>query len=129
MARVTVEDCMEKVNNRFELVVYASQRARNIAHGEPITVPRDNDKNTVVALREIADETVSVEGLRDSLIHSQSYAAEIDQAIEDTKEEAAQEETLYGSQSIKAGDKSQGDKQLEEVENALKGLKADVEEE
>jgi DNA-directed RNA polymerase subunit omega len=59
MARVTVEDCIDKVENRFELVLLASHRARMISSGAPLTVDRDNDKNPVVALREIADETVA----------------------------------------------------------------------
>ena len=61
MARVTVEDCIDKVDNRFELVLLASHRARMISPGAPITIDRDNDKNPVVALREIADETLSPE--------------------------------------------------------------------
>ncbi len=68
MARVTVEDCVEKVPNRFELVLLAGQRAKNIAAGEPITVDRDNDKNSVVALREIADGTISLEDLDNMLV-------------------------------------------------------------
>jgi DNA-directed RNA polymerase subunit omega len=68
MARVTVEDCVLKVPNRFELVMIAAQRAREVAGGAPLTVPRDNDKNPVVALREIADETVSLEILRDAMV-------------------------------------------------------------
>ena len=68
MARVTVEDCVEKVPNRFELVLLAGQRAKNIAAGEPITVSRDNDKNSVVALREIADETICIKDVDDMLI-------------------------------------------------------------
>ncbi len=75
MARVTVEDCVEKVPNRFELVLLASQRAKNISAGEPITVSRDNDKNSVVALREIADETISPADLDNMLITGfQKYA-------------------------------------------------------
>ena len=68
MARVTVEDCVEKVPNRFELVLLAGQRAKNIAAGEPITVDRENDKNSVVALREIADETICLEDLDNMLV-------------------------------------------------------------
>ncbi|MEM9871950.1 MAG: DNA-directed RNA polymerase subunit omega, partial [Pseudomonadota bacterium] len=64
MARVTVEDCVDKVPNRFELVMLAAHRAREISSGAPITVDRDNDKNPVVSLREIADETQSAEELR-----------------------------------------------------------------
>jgi len=70
MARVTVEDCVEKVPNRFELVMYASQRARDIANGSRETLPRDNDKNPVIALREIAEETLEFEDLQESLVRS-----------------------------------------------------------
>src|SRR3989338_4709436 len=70
MARVTVEDCIDKVNNRFELVLLASHRARLISQGAPITIDRDNDKNPVVALREIADEMLSPDDLKEDLIHS-----------------------------------------------------------
>ena len=63
MARVTVEDCVERIPNRFQLVLLAAQRARNLSRGEELTVERENDKNTVVALREIAEQSVSVEKL------------------------------------------------------------------
>ena len=68
MARVTAEDCVRKIPNRFELVMMASQRAREIGGGMTLTIDRDNDKNPVVALREIADETVVLEDLRESLV-------------------------------------------------------------
>jgi DNA-directed RNA polymerase subunit omega len=68
MARVTAEDCVRKIPNRFELVMMASQRAREIGGGMTLTVDRDNDKNPVVALREIADETVNLDGLKESLV-------------------------------------------------------------
>jgi len=68
MARVTVEDCIEKISNRFDLVMIAAQRARSLAAGAELTVDRDNDKNPVVALREIADETVDLGELENSLI-------------------------------------------------------------
>ena len=70
MARVTVEDCVDKVPNRFELVMLAAHRAREIASGSPATVDRDNDKNPVVALREIAEQTVRPENLKESVIGS-----------------------------------------------------------
>ena len=70
MARVTVEDCIEEVPNRFELVMLVSQRARKIGAGSPLTVDRDNDKNTVVALREIAAETVKPDDMEEELIRS-----------------------------------------------------------
>lgn len=79
MARVTVEDCIDKVDNRFELVLLAAHRARMVSSGAPITVERDNDKNPVVALREIADETVSPEDLLEDLIHSLQKYTEVDE--------------------------------------------------
>lgn len=79
MARVTVEDCVDKVENRFELVLLASHRARQISQGQPITVDRDNDKNPVVALREIADETLSPGDLKEDLIHSLQKHVEVDE--------------------------------------------------
>ena len=79
MARVTVEDCIDKVDNRFELVLLASHRARLISQGAPITIDRDNDKNPVVALREIADETLSPGDLKEDLIHSLQKHVEIDE--------------------------------------------------
>lgn len=79
MARVTVEDCIDKVENRFELVLLASHRARMISSGSPITIDRDNDKNPVVALREIADETVSPEDLNEEFIHSLQKFVEVDE--------------------------------------------------
>jgi DNA-directed RNA polymerase subunit omega len=79
MARVTVEDCIDKVENRFDLVLLASHRARMISSGSQITIPRDNDKNPVVALREIADATVAPEDLREDFIHSLQKHVEVDE--------------------------------------------------
>ena len=79
MARVTVEDCIDKVENRFDLVLIASHRARMISSGQPITIDRDNDKNPVVALREIADETVAPEDMKEDLIHSLQKNVEVDE--------------------------------------------------
>ena len=79
MARVTVEDCIDKVENRFELVLLASHRARMISAGSEITVDRDNDKNPVVALREVADETISPQDLKEELIHSLQKFTEVDE--------------------------------------------------
>ncbi len=83
MARVTVEDCVDKVENRFELVLLAGHRARMIASGSALTVARDNDKNPVVALREIADETVSPDDLKEDLIHSLQKYVEVDEPEQD----------------------------------------------
>ncbi len=79
MARVTVEDCVDKVDNRFELVLLAGHRSRMISNGSPLTIERDNDKNPVVALREIADETVSPGDLKEDLIHSLQKYVEVDE--------------------------------------------------
>src|SRR5690242_6910280 len=79
MARVTVEDCIDKVENRFDLVLLASHRARMISSGSSITIERDNDKNPVVALREIADETISPGDLKGDLIHSLQKYVEVDE--------------------------------------------------
>ncbi len=83
MARVTVEDCVDKVPNRFDLVMLAAHRAREIASGAPVTVERDNDKDPVVALREIADETVSVDTLQQSLIQSMQKHVDFDHPEDD----------------------------------------------
>jgi DNA-directed RNA polymerase subunit omega len=79
MARVTVEDCIDKVENRFDLVLLASHRARMISSGSQITVDRDNDKNPVVALREIAETTVSPDDLKEELVHSLQKYVEVDE--------------------------------------------------
>jgi DNA-directed RNA polymerase subunit omega len=79
MARVTVEDCIDKVENRFDLVLLASHRARMISSGATITLDRDNDKNPVVALREIAETTISPEDLKEELVHSLQKYVEVDE--------------------------------------------------
>jgi DNA-directed RNA polymerase subunit omega len=84
MARVTVEDCIDKVENRFDLVLLAAHRARMISAGAPITVDRDNDKNPVVALREIAERTISPDDLREDLIHSLQKYVEVDEPEAET---------------------------------------------
>lgn len=86
MARVTVEDCIDKVDNRFELVLLAGHRARQISSGAEITIDRDRDKNPVVALREIAEETLSPADLKEDLIHSLQKHVEVDEP-ENTEEE------------------------------------------
>ena len=83
MARVTVEDCVLKIPNRFQLVMYSAQRARNISAGAAITVDKDNDKNHVVALREIADETLDLDELEEALIKGLQRFVENDDSEED----------------------------------------------
>jgi DNA-directed RNA polymerase subunit omega len=92
MARVTVEDCVLKIPNRFELVLLAAQRAREITSGTPLSIDRDDDKNPVVALREIADETIELDHLKDSLVRGMQKHVEMDEP-----EEALElEQSLFG---------------------------------
>ena len=106
MARVTVEDCVDKVPNRFELVMLAAHRAREISAGAPITVDRDNDKNPVVSLREIADETQSADELRERLIESNQTQIEVDEAEEDAMA------LLMGTEADKPDEESMSEEML-----------------
>lgn len=119
MARVTVEDCVEKVPNRFKLVVYAAQRARNISRGEELTVDRDNDKNPVVALREIADETVSLTALRNDLIRSQAREPEPEPVEEEVQDLVPTEQNIFGLQEVSAEEEAADD--VRAIEAALTG--------
>jgi DNA-directed RNA polymerase subunit omega len=102
MARVTVEDCVEKIPNRFELVLLAAQRARNLSRGEELTLDRDNDKNPVVALREIADETIPLARLEADLIKSLSRAPEPEPADEEVLDLIPTDQNIFGLQDISA---------------------------
>lgn len=106
MARVTVEDCIDKVDNRFELVLLAGHRARQISQGAMITIDRDNDKNPVVALREIADETLSPGDLKEDLIHSLQKHVEVDEPEADAQEIADQTDTTTASADADGEDDS-----------------------
>ncbi|MEK9671544.1 MAG: DNA-directed RNA polymerase subunit omega [Rhodospirillaceae bacterium] len=86
MARLTVEDCVVKIPNRFELVVLAAQRARHISAGAPLSLDRDNDKNPVVSLREIADETIDLGHLEEALIKGLQKYVQIEESIEDLEQ-------------------------------------------
>lgn len=100
MARVTVEDCVLKVPNRFELVMLAAQRARNISRGEAPTVDRDNDKNPVVALREIADETIELEAVRGDLVKSLQRLPEPEPASEEVMDLLPTESNIFAGMDI-----------------------------
>ena len=104
MARVTVEDCVLKVPNRFELVMLASQRARSIGSGAPLPVDRDNDKNPVVALREIADETVGLDQLREQLTKGYQKVIEVDDDDEDVIELMEGEGETEGGETAEAAE-------------------------
>ncbi len=94
MARVTVEDCVRQVPNRFDLVMVAAQRSRDISAGATLTLDRDNDKNPVVALREIAEETVETDSLQDALIRGLQKHVELDEPEEDMLDLMSSEERL-----------------------------------
>lgn len=96
MARVTVEDCIDKIPNRYELVMVAAQRARDISAGSALTVNRDNDKNSVVSLREIAENKVSIEDLQKSLVIGQQKFVEVEEPEEEEVEILAAEKELSG---------------------------------
>ena len=101
MARVTVEDCIESVKNRFELVMLASQRARSLSSGSELTVDRDNDKNPVVALREIAEEKIPVEDIQESLVKGLQRHVEIDEPEEEVdREENEAQKFIAGSLDV-----------------------------
>ena len=100
MARVTVEDCIVQVPNRFELVLLAAQRARNISRGEPITIERDDDKNPVVALREIADQTVVLAALEQDLIKSLSRAPEPEPLEDEVMDLIDTNENIFGVMDV-----------------------------
>ena len=102
MARVTVEDCVEQVPNRFELVLLAAQRARNLSRGEELTIDRDNDKNPVVALREIAEQTIDRPALEQDLIKSLSRAPEPEPADEEVLDLIPTDQNIFGLQDVSA---------------------------
>ncbi|HTJ90239.1 MAG TPA: DNA-directed RNA polymerase subunit omega [Acidocella sp.] len=102
MARVTVEDCVLKVPNRFELVLLAAQRARNISRGEQLTIDRDNDKNPVVALREIAEETLTLPALEQDLVKSLSRVPEPEPVDEEVLDLIPTDQNIFGLQDVSA---------------------------
>ncbi|ACU47648.1 DNA-directed RNA polymerase subunit omega [Brucella sp. 10RB9215] len=131
MARVTVEDCVDKVENRFELVLLAGHRARQISQGAPITVDRDNDKNPVVALREIADETLSPDDLKEDLIHSLQKHVEVDEPeaapaqIANAAEEIAEGIAEAGEEDVVTFDRMSEEELLAGIEGLVAPEKND----
>ncbi|MBY0339492.1 MAG: DNA-directed RNA polymerase subunit omega [Acetobacteraceae bacterium] len=113
MARVTVEDCILQVPNRFELVLLAAQRARNISRGESLTVDRDNDKNPVVALREIADQTVELPALEQDLIKSLSRVPEPEPVEEEVLDLIDTNANIFGVMDV--NEELPADMSLEEL--------------
>ncbi len=117
MARVTVEDCIVQVPNRFELVLYAAQRARNISRGETLEVDRDNDKNPVVALREIADEKLELASLEADLVKSQSRAPDPEPVEDEVMDLIATDENIFGVMDV--NEESQGGDEGLDIEAAI----------
>jgi DNA-directed RNA polymerase subunit omega len=123
MARVTVEDCVLKVPNRFELVMMAAHRAREVVAGAPLTVDRDNDKNPVVALREIADETVSIEALREALVKGLQRHVEAEEPEEEIIElMAGEEEWLKATTPTEDVSREAGEAETEADDDPLEVL-------
>jgi DNA-directed RNA polymerase subunit omega len=104
MARVTVEDCVTRIPNRFELVMMAARRARDVAAGAELSLDRDNDKNTVVALREIAERTLPLEELREALVKGHQQKVEIDEPDEEIVELMAGEQAWTDRPIAPGGD-------------------------
>lgn len=127
MARVTVEDCVIKIPNRFRLVMLAAQRARDLSVGTPLTVDRDNDKNPVVALREIAEETITPESLESALIRSLQQNPESDETEEDTTGLLAVEEELAATAGAELVAEEIGDSMVQLEESATEEPADDAE--
>ncbi len=116
MARVTVEDCILKVPNRFELVLLTAQRARDISAGAPLTVDRDNDKTTVVSLREIADDTVDVDVLRTAVIQGLQKTVDFDEPEDDAEMQAIEIELAEASMNLDLSQEMREDSLTEQDE-------------
>ena len=119
MARITVEDCIDKLPSRFELVLVASNRARKLHSGESPTVEKDNDKNTVIALREIADETISIEEMKKNLVEKYQTIS-LSEEEEELSLENSEEEENDNINSSEENDKpvEENDKPVEENDNS-----------
>ena len=120
MARVTVEDCVIKIPNRFDLVMLAAQRARDVSAGAQITIERDRDKNPVIALREIAEESVDLEGLREGLIKGLQKHVEVDEPEEDAID-AQLGENLLGSIAENPAAAGVRNEELDEEDMTIEG--------
>lgn len=134
MARVTVEDCVTKIPNRFELVMTAAQRARDISAGAELTMERDDDKNPVVALREIADETVNYDELQETLVKGLQRYVESDEPVEEEMDMRALQQDVTGetgeadeAAEVAADDLTVHDVAAEDVADAMAEAEAMME--
>ena len=124
MARVTVEDCIDKVDSPYELVLVAKERATQLNSGLEATVDRDNDKNTVIALREIANENVKVSDLTDSAVYKlRKHVEQVDETSEEDEEVGDDFENLYKGEISKSGVQYYHLKELEKYQRKYKYLK------
>ena len=122
MARITVEDCIDKFPSRFELVLVASQRARKLHSGEAPTVDKDNDKSTVIALREIADSTISVHEMKENLIQEYQTITINDEEEENLELETATDDQIINNQSSNKNDDQLFDETSKEIETEIENL-------
>jgi DNA-directed RNA polymerase subunit omega len=129
MARVTVEDCVVKIPNRFELVMMAGQRARDVAAGARLTVERDNDKNPVVALREIAEETVDLAALRNAVVTGLQKHVEVDEPEEDEIDVMAGRDLLMEAGGEMVEDDLGDDMSIQDEATDLEAESGDIDEE
>lgn len=118
MARVTVEDCVERIPNRFELVLLAAQRARDILSGAPLSVERDEDKNPVVALREIAENTINLDMLHNSLVRGLQKTVEADEPEDEVTEFLASEQAALREQAVGEVESEDGIGMVEDEEES-----------
>jgi DNA-directed RNA polymerase subunit omega len=124
MARVTIEDCIDKLPNRFELVLLSAHRARMISQGAPITLNRDNDKDPVVSLREIADETINKDDLREEFIHAMQKHVEVDEPEPTEMPLLTQAGHVPMAEAPEAGATAEAEPEMEQMteEELLRGL-------
>ncbi|WP_458096604.1 DNA-directed RNA polymerase subunit omega [Roseomonas sp. WA12] len=115
MARVTVEDCILQVPNRFDLVLLAAQRARAISRGEELTIDRDNDKNPVIALREIAEQTLDLESLNEDIVKSLLRAPEPEPVEEEVIDLIATDENIFGVMDVSEEQAAEAGMQVEDM--------------
>lgn len=125
MARVTVEDCIDKVTSRFDLILLVAHRARQLSQGEPLMIDRNNDKNTVVALREIAESVVSPEDLRESLIHALQKQVEVDEPDVDPTKNTSSLMNMLEDKSEEVFDQMSEEELLAGIENLVAPTKND----
>ena len=129
MARITVEDCVDKFPSRFELVLVASQRARELHSGEPPTIDKDNDKNTVIALREIAIEKVKVPDLEESAVYKlRKHVEQVDDVSEEDEDVGDEFENLYKGEISKSGTPILPSKRARKIPERIQVSKEDLDE-